>query len=86
MLNAGERSSGWFPAVPLGHCRTSTAGQNPDRQIDALLRDGVDRDDIHVDVAGGSKASRPERDLVMQPMRGATRRRSRLDRGPVRSR
>lgn len=49
----------------LGYCRTSTADQNPDHQIDALLRNGVDRDNIHVDVASGAKASRPKLDLVM---------------------
>jgi hypothetical protein len=50
----------------LGYCRTSTADQNPDHQIDALLRNGVDRDNIHVDVASGAKASRPKLDLIMQ--------------------
>jgi len=42
----------------------STAEQNPDHQIDALLRAGVARDDIHVDHASGAKASRPKLDLV----------------------
>ncbi|WSQ03291.1 hypothetical protein OG444_02655 [Streptomyces sp. NBC_01232] len=37
--------------------------------MDALLRNGVDRDNIHVDVASGAKASRPKLDLVMQLMR-----------------
>ncbi|MGW6978853.1 recombinase family protein [Streptomyces sp. NPDC054932] len=65
----------------LGHCRASTADQSPDHQIDALLRNGVDRDDIHVDVASGAKASRPKLDLVMQLMReGDTLKVTRLDR------
>ncbi|WP_037696891.1 recombinase family protein [Streptomyces scabiei] len=65
----------------LGYCRTSTADQNPDHQIDALLRNGVDRDNIHVDVASGAKASRPKLDLVMQLMReGDTLKVTRLDR------
>jgi DNA invertase Pin-like site-specific DNA recombinase len=65
----------------LGYCRTSTADQNPDHQIDTLLRNGVDRDDIHVDVASGAKASRPKLDLVMQLMReGDTLKVTRLDR------
>lgn len=65
----------------LGYCRTSTADQNPDHQIDALLRNGVDRDNIHVDVASGAKASRPKLDLVMQLMReGDTLKVPRLDR------
>ncbi|WP_308343417.1 recombinase family protein [Streptomyces sp. MK37H] len=42
---------------------------------------GVDRDNIHVDVAGGAKASRPKLDLVMQLMReGDTLKVTRLDR------
>ncbi|MFD7446384.1 recombinase family protein [Streptomyces sp. NPDC059909] len=48
----------------LGYCRTSTAEQNPDHQIDALLRNGVDRGNIHVDVASGAKSSRPKLDLL----------------------
>jgi glutamyl/glutaminyl-tRNA synthetase len=59
-INVGERSSGWFPTRLLGYCRTSTADQNPDHQIDALLHNGVDRDNIHVDVTSGAKASRPK--------------------------
>jgi DNA invertase Pin-like site-specific DNA recombinase len=65
----------------IGYCRTSTADQNPDHQIDALLRHGVDRDNIHVDVASGAKASRPKLDLVMQLLRkGDTLKVTRLDR------
>jgi hypothetical protein len=59
----------------------STADQNPDHQIDALLRAGVDRDNIHVDKASGAKASRPKLDLVMQLLReGDTLKVTRLDR------
>jgi DNA invertase Pin-like site-specific DNA recombinase len=65
----------------IGYCRTSTADQNPDHQIDALLRHGVDRDNIHIDVASGAKASRPKLDLVMQLLReGDTLKVTRLDR------
>ncbi|GAB2775044.1 hypothetical protein GCM10027073_04700 [Streptomyces chlorus] len=39
----------------IGYARVSTADQNPDHQIDALLRAGVDRDNIHVDTASGAK-------------------------------
>ncbi|MGW1916999.1 recombinase family protein [Streptomyces sp. NPDC002076] len=54
---------------------------DPDRQIDGLLRHGVDRDNIHVDVASGAKSSRPELDLVMQLLReGDTLKVTRLDR------
>jgi DNA invertase Pin-like site-specific DNA recombinase len=46
-----------------------------------LLRHGVDRDNIHVDVASGAKASRPKLDLVMQLLRvGDTLKVTRLDR------
>jgi hypothetical protein len=56
------------------------ADQNPDHQIDALLRHGVDRDNIHVDVTSGAKASRPKLDLVMQLLReGDTLKVTRLD-------
>src|SRR5689334_5388945 len=65
----------------LGYCRTSMADQNPDHQIDALLRNGVDRDNINVDVASGAKASWPKLHLVMQLMReGDTLKVTRLDR------
>ncbi|MDX3537476.1 recombinase family protein [Streptomyces sp. MB09-01] len=51
------------------------------KRKDALLRNGVDRDNIHVDVASGAKASRPKLDLVMQLMReGDTLKVTRLDR------
>ncbi|MFD4011974.1 recombinase family protein [Streptomyces albidoflavus] len=61
--------------------RVSTADQNPDHQIDALLRAGVDRDHIHVDKASGAKASRPKLDLVMQLLcEGDTLKVTRLDR------
>jgi hypothetical protein len=33
--------------------------ENPDYQIDAVLRVGVGRDNICVDTASGAKASRP---------------------------
>ena len=44
----------------IGYARVSTADQNPDHQIDALTRAGVDPDDISLDRASGAKASRPE--------------------------
>ncbi|MEU8952408.1 recombinase family protein [Streptomyces sp. NPDC048489] len=59
----------------------STADQNPDHQIDALLRHGVGRSDIHVDTASGAKASRPKLELVLQLLRpGDTLKITRLDR------
>jgi DNA invertase Pin-like site-specific DNA recombinase len=65
----------------FGYARVSTADQNPDHQIDALLRAGVDRDNIHIDTASGAKSSRPKLDLVMQLLRGGdTVQVTRLDR------
>jgi DNA invertase Pin-like site-specific DNA recombinase len=65
----------------FGYARVSTADQNPDHQIDALLRHGVERSEIHVDTASGAKASRPKLDLVLQLLRpGDTLKITRLDR------
>ncbi|GAA4976652.1 DNA invertase Pin-like site-specific DNA recombinase [Nonomuraea thailandensis] len=65
----------------FGYARISTAEQNPDHQIDALLRAGVDRDDIHLDKASGAKSSRPSLDLVLKLLRhGDTLKVTRLDR------
>ncbi|GAA2637144.1 recombinase family protein [Actinomadura fulvescens] len=65
----------------IGYARVSTADQNPDHQIDALLRAGVERDNIHLDAASGAKASRPNLDLVLRLLReGDTLKVTRLDR------
>jgi DNA invertase Pin-like site-specific DNA recombinase len=65
----------------IGYARISTADQNPDHQIDALLRAGVDREHIHLDTASGAKATRPALDLALQLMReGDTLKVTRLDR------
>ena len=65
----------------FGYAQVSTADQNPDHQIDTLLRAGVDRDNIHVDAASGAKASRPKLNLVLQLLReGDTLKVTRLDR------
>jgi DNA invertase Pin-like site-specific DNA recombinase len=65
----------------LGYARVSTPDQNPDHQVDALRRAGVEERHIYVDVASGAKASRPKFDLVMQLLReGDTLKVTRLDR------
>ncbi|MFE0654093.1 recombinase family protein [Streptomyces sp. NPDC059534] len=70
-----------FRHMLIGYARVSTADQNPDHQIDALLRVGVDRGNIHIDTASGAKASRPKLDLVLQLLReGDTLKVTRLDR------
>ncbi len=67
--------------MDFGYARVSTAYQNPDHQIDALLRAGVDEKNIHIDYASGAKASRPEFDILMQRLReGDTLKATRLDR------
>ena len=47
----------------IGYARVSTADQNPDHQIDALTRAGVEN--IYLDRASGAKASRPELDKAL---------------------
>jgi DNA invertase Pin-like site-specific DNA recombinase len=70
-----------FRRMNFGYARVSTADQNPDHQVDALLRAGVDRAGIHLDTASGAKASRPKLDLVLQLLReGDTLKVTRLDR------
>lgn len=50
----------------LGYARTSTADQNPDRQIDSLLAAGCKPDHIWVDRGvSGTKASRPQLDALL---------------------
>lgn len=55
--------------VLLGYARVSTADQNPDLQIDALIAAGVPRDKIFYDQASGSGAERPQFDLMMKDAR-----------------
>ncbi|MGW1917729.1 recombinase family protein [Streptomyces sp. NPDC002076] len=65
----------------IGYARVSTADQNPDHQVDALLRAGVAPEDVHIDTASGAKASRPALDLVLRLLRkGDTLKVTRLDR------
>ena len=65
----------------LGYARVSTGDQNPDHQIDALTRAGVDPEHIHLDRASGAKASRPGLDALVGKLRdGDTVVITRLDR------
>lgn len=65
----------------IGYARVSTTDQSPDHQIDALVRSGVARQDIYLDVASGAKASRPHFDVMMRVLRaGDTLTVTRLDR------
>jgi DNA invertase Pin-like site-specific DNA recombinase len=73
--------SGIFDTVLFGYVRVSTAEQNPDHQVDALLRAGVAAKDIYVDHASGAEASRPALDTVLRMLRdGDTLKITRLDR------
>lgn len=49
----------------IGYARVSTTEQNPDHQIDALTRAGVEPDNIYLDHASGAKASRPALDKAL---------------------
>jgi hypothetical protein len=70
-----------FRHTLFGYARVSIADQNPDHQIDALLRAGVARENIHIDKASGAKASRSKLDLVLQLLReGDTLKVTQLDR------
>ena len=73
-------AAGRFRHMLVGCAWVSTADQNPDDQIDALLRAGIDRDNIHVDTTSGAKASRPKLDLVLQLLKGDRLKVIRLDR------
>ena len=73
--------SGIFDTMLFGYARVSTAEQNPDHQVDALLHAGVAAKDIYVDHASGAKASRPALDTVLRMLRdGDTLKITRLDR------
>lgn len=54
----------------FGYARVSSADQNPAHQVDALARAGVGAENIHLDHAGGAKASRPQLDVVLARLRG----------------
>src|SRR5664279_740818 len=72
---------GYCRRMLIGYARTSTVEQIADHQVDALVRAGVAERDVHLDVASGAKASRPELDLVLQLLRdGDTLVITRLDR------
>jgi DNA invertase Pin-like site-specific DNA recombinase len=65
----------------IGYARVSTTEQNPDHQIDALQRPGVDRTHVYIDHASGAKASRPKLDEALRILRdGDTLKITRLDR------
>jgi hypothetical protein len=52
-------TSGTFALVELGYARVSTAKQDLDRQIEALLEAGIARERIYIDKKSGATVDRP---------------------------
>jgi DNA invertase Pin-like site-specific DNA recombinase len=52
--------------VELGYARVSTAKQDLDRQIEALLEAGIDREQIYVDKKSGATVDRPGLRAVLE--------------------
>ena len=53
----------------FGYVRVSTKIQNPNLQIDALLKEGVTEKNIYRDVSSGAKAERHDLDLMISKLR-----------------
>ena len=53
----------------FGYVRVSTKIQNPNLQIDALLKEGVSEKNIYRDVSSGAKAERHDLDLMISKLR-----------------
>lgn len=76
-----DAGSAYCRHMLLGYARVSGTDGNPDHQVAALRRAGVATENIHIDHAGGAKASRPQLDRVLQRLReGDTLVITRLDR------
>ena len=54
----------------IGYARISTGDQKLDLQMDALVRYGVDRDQIYTDQMSGSNFARPGLKAAMKALRG----------------
>jgi len=53
----------------FGYVRVSTKTQNPNLQIDALLKEGVSEKNIYSDVSSGAKSERHDLDIMMSRLR-----------------
>lgn len=53
----------------IGYARVSTRDQDPQMQIDALLKAGVAMDDIYYETASGASKRRPQFDAMMKDAR-----------------
>lgn len=56
-------------AIKIGYARVSTADQNPQMQIDALILSGVDERDIWVETISGAAKDRPQLEGMMKDVR-----------------
>jgi DNA invertase Pin-like site-specific DNA recombinase len=57
------------PGHLIGYARVSTADQNPQFQVDALIRAGVHPDDIYTEQVSGAAIKRPQFDAMMKDVR-----------------
>lgn len=53
----------------IGYARVSTQDQNLDMQVDALLKAGVDRDNLHAEKVSGVSTKRPALDMALRDAR-----------------
>lgn len=70
----GELPPGIISEVPdqphlIGYARVSRAEQNPQLQIDALIRAGVDERDIYVEQVSGASKKRPQFEAMLKDVR-----------------
>lgn len=56
-------------AHKIGYARVSTADQNPQLQVDALIRAGVDPRDIFMEHVSGTAVNRPELEAMLKDVR-----------------
>jgi len=66
MISDEERPKHW---KKIGYARVSTDDQDPQLQIDALLKAGVLEEDIFVDKISGTITKRPEFDKCQRRLR-----------------
>lgn len=53
----------------FGYARISTKEQSFDLQLDALLKEGIEIENIYKDISSGAKAERKELDLLLSKLR-----------------
>jgi DNA invertase Pin-like site-specific DNA recombinase len=73
---ASSRKQGGQPVPPpaedahkIGYARVSMADQNPQLQIDALIRAGVNELDIYVEKVSGAATKRPQFEAMLKDVR-----------------